>query len=135
MPLFDFSKDPRANVKGIRRRVLKMIMEASKSTLPNEFAAMMKSNDKGVIHELMLLPGTEAGESSAIFKLHMLPIDFSVVGTVHSHPSDSSRPSGADLDLFRRYGWLHIITHYPFDMDCWSCYDGRGEPHHLEVLD
>ena len=99
MGLFNFRKDERANVHSIRRRTLKMILEASKSQYPEEFGAILRAK-KGVIHELILLPGTVAGERSALFKLHMLPIDFTVVGTVHSHPSGAIFPSGADLDLF-----------------------------------
>ena len=56
MPLFDFTKRMEP-VKAIKKRTLKMILEASKSQYPNEFAAMRKA-DKGVIKELWLLPGT-----------------------------------------------------------------------------
>ncbi len=134
MPLFDFLKDDRWNVTSIRRRTLRMILEASKSSYPNEFGALMRAK-KGVIHELILLPGTVSGERSALFKLHMLPVDFTVVGTVHSHPSGAIRPSGADLDLFGKYGWVHMITGYPFEKDSWACFDAHGEPRPLKVVD
>ena len=134
MPLFDFSKDERAKVDSIKEKTLQMIMEASKSSYPNEFAAFLRA-EEGIIKELMLLPGTVSGNSQAIFHMSMLPIDFTVVGTVHSHPSDTSLPSDADLDLFRRYGWIHLITHYPYDMDCFTCYSGRGEIIDLKIVD
>ncbi len=133
-PLFDFSKDERAKVYAIRRRTLRMILEASKSSYPREFGALLRA-EKGVINELLLIPGTESGEESALFKLHMVPIDFSVVGTVHSHPIESSEPSGADLEFFRRYGWVHIIARYPFRKDCWSSYDALGYDKPLKVVD
>lgn len=134
MPLFDFSKDERANVRGIRRKTLRMILEASKSQYPEEFGAFLRA-EKGVIHELVLLPGTVSGERHAIFQLHNLPIDFTIVGTVHSHPSGECRPSQADLDLFRRYGWVHIIACSPFDMESWAAFDGAGNERPLKVLD
>jgi len=134
LPLFDFSKDQRANIRGIRKRVLKMILEASKDSIPNEFGALLRAKD-GVIKELILLPGTEAGERSALFKLYMLPIDPTIVGTVHSHPSGFCYPSGADLDLFQKYGWIHIIVCSPFSMNSWACFDIVGEPRNLEVVD
>lgn len=134
MPLFDFSKDDRSKVDRIRSKTLRMIMEASKSSYPNEFAAFLRA-EEGIIKELMLLPGTVSGNSHAIFKMSMLPIDFSIVGTVHSHPSDTSLPSDADIDLFRRYGWVHLITHYPYDRDCFTCYSGRGDIIELKVVD
>lgn len=134
MGLFNFRKDERANVHSIRRRTLKMILEASKSQYPEEFGAILRAK-KGVIHELILLPGTVAGERSALFKLHMLPIDFTVVGTVHSHPSGAIFPSGADLDLFQRFGWIHIITGSPFEDDDWACFSAGGERRTLDVVD
>jgi len=82
-------------VYGIRRKTLRMILEASKDTYPKEFAAILRA-EEGVIEEILLLPGTVSGDVHAIFQLHMLPIDFSVVGTIHSHPSGSYRPSDAD---------------------------------------
>lgn len=134
MPLFDFSKDERANIGSIKRRTLKMILEASKSQYPEEFGAFLRA-EKGVIHELILLPGTVSGERHAIFQLHNLPIDFTVVGTVHSHPSGECYPSDADLDLFRRYGWIHIIVCSPFDRESWAAFDGRGREKQLMVVD
>jgi len=134
MPLFDFSKDPRTKVDSIRKKTLRMILEASKSSYPEEFGAILRA-EKGVINELMLLPGTISGERSALFKLHMLPIDFTVVGTVHSHPSGGCYPSGADLDLFRSFGFVHIITCYPYDRDSWAAFDALGEPRELRVVD
>lgn len=133
MPLFDFTKRMQP-VRAIRRRVLRMILEASKSIHPMEFAAMLKA-DKGVINELWLIPGTESGEDSALFRLYMMPAEPKVVGTVHSHPSDSFRPSGADLELFRRFGYCHIIVCEPFSTRSWACYDGMGNEKDLEVVD
>jgi len=134
LPFFNFSKDERANIHSIRKRTLKMILEASKSSYPEEFGALLRAK-KGVITELILLPGTVTGERSALFKLHMLPIDSSVVGSVHSHPSGACFPSGADLDLFRRFGWIHIIACSPYDRSSWRAFDGLGETRELKVID
>jgi len=134
LPLFRFSKDDRANVHSIRKRTLKMILEASKSQYPNEFGALLRA-EKGVIRELILLPGTESGERSALFKLYMMPVDFTIVGTVHSHPSGAIYPSGADLELWRKFGWIHIITGSPFESEDWGCFTVSGEPRELKVVD
>jgi len=134
LPLFDFSKDERSKVHSIRKRTLKMILEASKSSYPEEFGAFLRA-EKGVIRELILLPGTVSGQRHAIFKLHMLPIDFTIVGTVHSHPSGVCYPSDADLELFRRYGWLHIIACRPYDSSSWACFNMSGEQIDLKVID
>lgn len=134
MPLFDFSKDARANVTSIKKRTLKMILEASKSSYPEEFGAFLRA-EKGVIRELILLPGTVTGERHASFKLYMLPIDFTIVGTVHSHPSGACYPSEADLLLFSKYGWVHIIACMPYDRSSWVAFNMRGEPKELQVVD
>ncbi len=133
-PLFDFWKDDRANIHSIKKRVLRMIMEASKSQYPNEFGALLRAK-KGIIYELVLAPGTESSDRSALFKFHNVPIDFSIVGTVHSHPSGAIYPSGADLDLWRRYGWVHIIVGSPFGREDWQCFTVSGEPRELKVID
>lgn len=121
-------------VRGIDRGLLRMINEAARDSLPNEFVAMLRS-EEGVIQELLLLPGTLQGEDSATLMMHMMPIDYSIVGTVHSHPGHSNRPSREDLELFRRYGYVHIITCQPFDEGSWRAYDGRGRRMQLPVVE
>ena len=66
--------------------------------------------------------------------MHMLPIDFSVVGTVHSHPSYSFNPSEADLQLFQKHGKVHIISANPFNIFTWAAYNINGEIIELDVI-
>lgn len=115
---------------------LSLIFESARSVYPKEFAGLLRvdSDVKDTISEVVLLPGTISGEAHAIFKLHMLPIDFSIVGTIHSHPSRSARPSTADLELFRKHGKIHIIVAYPFKGNSWAAYDHRGERVELDVI-
>lgn len=124
----------RKRARAIRRETIQMILEASRETYPNEFGAILRA-EEGVITEIMLLPGTLSGQQSAIFRLHMLPIDFTVVGTAHSHPSGSITPSGADVALFQKFGYIHIITGVPFDENSWRAFDMYGQPVNLEVID
>jgi len=120
----------------IKKKCLDLIIESAKSTYPNEFGALLRvdSEKKHTIIELVLLPGTISGDSHAIFKLHMLPIDFSIVGTVHSHPSPYARPSDADRHLFGKQGKVHIIVASPFTTSSWRAYDYSGEEVDLEVV-
>ena len=96
-------------VWGIEREVLEMVNEAAKETYPNEFVATLRA-EEGVVTELLLLPGTIQGTRSGVLLLHMLPIDFSIVGTAHSHPSGILRPSITDLNRF--YGRIMVIVFY-----------------------
>ena len=120
----------------IKKKCLELIFESAKSTFPKEFGALLRvdSEKKDTITELVLLPGTISGDSHAIFRLHMLPIDFTVVGTVHSHPSPSARPSDADLQLFGKKGKVHIIAAMPFDYNSWKAYNYNGKEITIEVI-
>ena len=132
-----FKKKEKSYVKPewkITKNCLDFILESAKSSYPNEFGGLLRvdADEKNTIIEVVLLPGTVSGDSHAIFKLHMLPIDFSIVGTIHSHPSPSFHPSEADTFLFRKHGKVHIIAAYPFDRNSWQAYDYNGEE--IEVL-
>jgi proteasome lid subunit RPN8/RPN11 len=121
----------------ITRKCLSLIFESSKSNYPQEFGALLRVDrmDKNTIIEVILLPGTISGDSHAIFHLHMLPVDYSVVGTVHSHPSSIARPSDADLDLFSHFGRIHIIVGVsPFGDVTWKAYDYMGHMVSMEII-
>jgi len=120
----------------IKRECLNIILESAKSIYPNEFGGLLRVDtaSKNTIIEIILLPGTISGGSQAIFQLHMLPIDFSIVGTVHSHPSGSPRPSKADLELFDKYGRIHIIVASPFDEYSWRTYDHLGKEIDVSII-
>ena len=120
----------------IKKRCLDLILESSKSVYPNEFGGFLRVDDekKDTISELVLLPGTVQGESHAIFKLNMMPIDFNIVGTIHSHPSPYPIPSGADLELFRKHGRIHIIAASPFTTSSWKAYNYNGDEITLTVV-
>ncbi len=120
-------------VFGIKKATLKMAMEVAKDTYPKEFAAMMRAMD-GVITELLFLPGTIGADRSATIPLYMKPIDFSIVGSLHSHPSPYPVPSKADLAMFSRTGDVHIIVAYPYTMDSWKAYNRDGKEIELEVI-
>ncbi|MBS3816951.1 MAG: Mov34/MPN/PAD-1 family protein [Candidatus Thermoplasmatota archaeon] len=121
-------------ISGITKRVLSMFSESAKDSHPNEFAAGLREID-GIISELILVPGTVAGPVSAILKLHQLPIDYSIVGVIHSHPTPSYEPSQEDFSTFGSYGRVHIIMAYPYDMDSWQAYDSTGKKIELELIE
>jgi proteasome lid subunit RPN8/RPN11 len=121
-------------VKGIDRAVLDTINRSAQASYPKEFIAALRAED-GIITEILLIPGSLQGDDNATIMFHMIPVDLSVVGTVHSHPGGIPRPSDADLDLFRRHGVVHIITASPFNESSWRAYDGLGRRRELEVVD
>lgn len=117
----------------IARDTLKFILEVSRSSYPLEFAGMLQAKED-VITDVIIVPGTESGEESAVMQLFMLP-SIATVGTVHSHPAGNINPSSADLELFDKKGKYHIIAGAPYHDTSWRCYGKRGEKIRLEVVD
>lgn len=120
----------------IKKDCLDLILECAKSNYPNEFGGLLRvdSLSKDTIIEVVILPGTISGDSHAIFRLHMLPIDYSIIGTVHSHPSFNAIPSKADLELFSKYGKIHIIAANPYNELSWKSYDYSGNDVKIVVV-
>jgi proteasome lid subunit RPN8/RPN11 len=112
----------------ITRKCLSLILECAKSNYPNEFGGLLRIDpqQKDTITEIVILPGTVSGDSHAIFQLHMMPVDYNIIGTVHSHPSPYPIPSDADLQLFGKFGRIHIIAANPFIESSWKAYDYDG---------
>jgi len=64
----------------------------------------------------------------------MLPLDFSIVGTAHSHPSGVLMPSTSDLNNF--YGRIMIIVAYPYKSEAdLIVIDRRGERLNYELIE
>lgn len=123
----------RKKIRGIYIELIDAFNEASRSTYPNEFLCMLREDD-GIISEMVLLPGTVYGDSHSFLNDWMAPVDFSLIGTVHSHPGYSNQPSEEDLSYFSNRGGVHIITCLPFDRDSWKAYNSRGEVLELEIF-
>jgi proteasome lid subunit RPN8/RPN11 len=122
-------------IKGIKKSVLGSLLTSGASTYPNEFGGILRSEDPGIITDMLLIPGTTSGHRHANFQLYMLPVDLTVVGTAHSHPSGALHPSDADLTLFRHWGRIHIILGNPFRPWCWKAYNNSGDEVKLAVVD
>ncbi len=121
-------------VSGIARDALTFILEASKSTHPHEFAGLLRSDGR-LISEVVLVPGTFSDENSAHMLLHMMPLDRSIVGSVHSHPVRDLRFSEADIEMFGAKGYYNIIAAYPYTENDWVCYNPMGENVSLPVVE
>jgi len=120
-------------VRGIARDTLKFILEASRSSLPAEFAGLLQVENE-IITEVLILPGTENSRMSALIRLYMLP-NMQVAGSAHSHPSGVLIPSEPDIQFFSRTGDYHIIVGPPFDEHSWVCFDATGDRRDLAILD
>lgn len=136
MPVFSrrrVSGRAASQIRNIKLQVLEAVMEASKSSMPNEFAAGLRASGDTIV-ELTLIPGTKSNFHSANFNYHGILGDFTTVGTVHSHPSGVIRPSIPDLRLFSAVGRLHIIVGFPFGVANWTAYDKLGSHITLNIV-
>lgn len=110
----------------VSKDLLESLLEAARQYDPEEFLAFFSEKEKGTIDEFVAIP-FEAGKTHASFFLHDLPFDASIKGCFHSHPSNSNRPSGADLTLFAKVGTIHAIAKRPYQLSDVAFYDARGK--------
>ena len=112
----------------VNRSVVKSILSYAKAYYPREAILLLrgKADKEGMtISEVLVPPLAVHGYSFSNLPLHMLPIDFSILGIVHSHPSGGLRPSVQDLNRF--YGKLMMIVVYPFMERDLVAFNSRGE--------
>lgn len=126
---------PRTTAVSISNDLLQTIFEGAKHVYPRETILLLrgqKKKDVITISELVVPPLASYGRGFAHVPLHMLPMDFSIVGTAHSHPSGNITPSHTDLNHF--FGPTLMIVGFPFiDEKNVAVYDRKGERLTLQV--
>ena len=115
--------------------LLDAFFEGAKRLYPREtnlFLRGKKSKDTIRVLELVVPPLAVHGRGFANVPLHMLPMDFSIVGTVHSHPSGNLAPSDADFNHF--FGRIIMIVGFPFaGVQNVAVYNSNGEKLRLQI--
>jgi proteasome lid subunit RPN8/RPN11 len=118
------------------KQVADGIITYSKSCHPNEGILILKgkSNRQQIIIEgLVVPPFSTHGPYYSGFPTYDLPFDLSYVGTAHSHPGGSNKPSLEDLNNY--YGVVSIIISYPYDYSTTGAFDRNGRVMDLEIVD
>ena len=117
--------------------LLDAIFEGAKQLYPRESFLLLrgkKKKDVVYVSDLVVAPFAVHGHGFASFSSYMLPMDFSIVGTVHSHPSGNASPSYTDLNYM--FGRVLMIVGYPYSgSECVSVYDSNGEKLRLTVAE
>jgi proteasome lid subunit RPN8/RPN11 len=91
------------------------ILSSALYAYPNEAILLLRGKvgkDEILINDVLIPPLATHGRGFSNFRSIMLPMDLSVMGVAHSHPSGSLRPSIHDLNHF--YGRIMVITAYPY---------------------
>jgi proteasome lid subunit RPN8/RPN11 len=106
------------------------IITFAKSWHPNEGILILRGqhkHKKGQVHidGLVVPPFASHGPYYSGFPSYDLPFDLSYVGTAHSHPGGSNRPSLQDLNNF--FGLVSIIISFPYDENCIGAFDRNGK--------
>jgi len=121
----------------ISRELLDSIFEGARQLYPKETILMLrgkKSKDTIRITDLIIPPLATYGHGFASYPFHLLPMDFSLVGSVHSHPSGNKTPSDVDLNNF--FGRILMIVGYPYktpqDIVSYNC---NGEKNPIQVTE
>lgn len=99
----------------IKRAVIESVLSYAQMLHPREAILLLKGKaDKHriLVNDTQIPPLATHGDTFSAFPLHMLPIDFSIVGVAHSHPSGVLHPSITDLNKF--YGRIMVIVAYPY---------------------
>jgi proteasome lid subunit RPN8/RPN11 len=120
----------------ISRSVIDSILTYGKIQYPREGILLLRGKmgkSQIYVNEVVVPPLATHGRGFSNFPLHMLPMDLSVMGTAHSHPSGVLRPSVGDLNNF--YGRLMVITAYPYDSEEQiAVYDKEGNAVEYEIV-
>jgi proteasome lid subunit RPN8/RPN11 len=120
----------------ITRQTADGIITYSKTRHPNEAILVLqgkKDKDEIVINGLIIPPFSMSGPFYSGFPVYDLPFDLSYIGTAHSHPGGSNRPSLDDLNHF--YGMVSIIISHPYEDGTIGAYDRNGNSLELTIVD
>jgi proteasome lid subunit RPN8/RPN11 len=112
----------------LTRNVIDGIISYSKMHHPYEAILILEGNRKKgeiFINNLVIPPFSVHGPFYSSFLINELPFDLKYVGTAHSHPSGTSRPSVEDLNHF--YGLISIIICHPYDDSDIHAYNRNGK--------
>jgi proteasome lid subunit RPN8/RPN11 len=114
----------------IKKDLLDMILEGAKRLHPKETIVLLRgkmNRDAVTVSDVLIPPLATYGRGFSSFPTHMLPMDFSIVGIAHSHPSGSLEPSVEDQNL--SMGRIMLIVGFPYrgkeNVGVYSRKDGR----------
>lgn len=121
----------------VGEELLQAVFEGARRLYPREIVLLLRGKKKKnlvKISEVVVPPLATYGSGFANIPLHMLPMDFSIVGTVHSHPSGNLTPSNADLNHV--FGVVLMIVGFPFaDERNVAVYNRNGEKLTLKITE
>ena len=113
------------------------IITYSRARHPNEAILVLQGRQNKehiIINGLVIPPFASSGPFYSGFPIHDLPFDGSYVGSAHSHPGGSNRPSLEDLNR-GFYGFVSVIISHPYEDDTMAAYDRDGKNYEIAIVD
>jgi proteasome lid subunit RPN8/RPN11 len=121
----------------IKQKVVDSILSYAQMCHPRESILLLKGKNekkKITLEDVQIPPLSTHARAFSSFPLYMLPMDFSIMGVAHSHPSGALRPSIVDLNKF--YGRIMLITGYPYQTEQnIKIFDRNGQPRKFGVIE
>ena len=117
------------------RRVADGIITYAKSWHPQEGILILQGKIRRgeiVVEGLIIPPFSLHGPYYSGFSGYELPFDLSYIGTAHSHPSGSNKPSLEDLNNY--YGLVSIIISYPYEDNTIGAFDRDGKNMEIKII-
>ena len=119
----------------LQRHVADSIITYAKTCHPNEGILILQGQTKKsniIVDGLVVPPFASHGPYYSGFPTYDLPFDLSYIGTAHSHPGGSNRPSLEDLNNF--YGFVSVIISFPYSESDIGAFDRNGNRVHVEIV-
>ncbi len=120
----------------LTRQAADGIITFSQTYHPNEAILILQGKKKDnviTIDGLVIPPFSSNGPFYSGFSLYDLPFDNSYVGTAHSHPGHSNKPSLEDLNHF--FGFVSVIIHFPYEYETIAAYERTGKNMELKIIE
>jgi proteasome lid subunit RPN8/RPN11 len=117
------------------RQVADGIITYAKSWHPHEGILILQGKVKKeeiTVEGLIIPPFSMHGPYYSGFSGYELPFDLSYIGTAHSHPGGSNKPSLEDLNNY--YGLVSIIISYPYEDNTIGAFDRNGKNMEIKLL-
>jgi proteasome lid subunit RPN8/RPN11 len=112
----------------VDRELLEEMLAFAKERHPKEAVMLLRGSVKRetiTITDYLFPPFATTNSISASYPIHMLPIDFSIIGSAHSHPSGSLVQSTQDTHNI--YGRISLLMAYPYGLGDVAAYNKQAE--------
>jgi proteasome lid subunit RPN8/RPN11 len=120
----------------VEKGLLGEMLMFAKDRHPKEAVLMLRGSVKKesiTVTDYLFPPFATTNSISASYPIHMLPIDFSIVGTAHSHPSGSLQLSAQDMNNI--YGRISIVMGFPYGLEDVAAYNKQAERLLVSLID